>query len=536
MKKLLALLMVTVLTLSIFAGCQSGNSEKGTEATTQEKVTTNEDNTEAAKEAEDEGPLEPLKLTIGFVDDGNAPFNEEWAYIKAIEEKFNVELEFNIIPDEQKTQKPVTMINTGTAPDIIMFVQDYSLDYAESGALINVNDYKDQLPNYFSQLETSFDPNFVKTFSAADGDLLEFLGFTPVTQLMGSYIVRKDIMEAYGYESITTVEQLYELLAAYKADNPESMPFTGDNFNAMLYLASRSWGIDGGFSAQYFGGASQDYDNVGEYFYGYSSDKAKAMVSFFNDMYVNGLMDPEIFTQSTEQTVQKMMMGTSIATISWAAVAQAIDGNGKMMNGEDFSVEMILPLTSEAAPKFQMAANVKTSGWVIPATTSNRDDFDRVLKFVDDYLYSEDGILMQNYGIEGITYEMIDGAPAFLEEALAEQADWNKNYGVNNKNFVLMKQEEPVYAMMNENSVELNRAYNDADMPFVAAGTFVVPEGDKEVYGMLSQSLFNEANKNIQLFILDSRPLDEWDAYVQEMEDLGVQKLLEHLKSFTTIN
>ena len=54
--------------------------------------------------------------------------------------------------------------------------------------------------------------------------------------------------------------------------------------------------------------------------------------------------------------------------------------------------------------------------WGINTDTENKEI---VMKFVD-WLYSEEGGYLMNYGVEGVHWEMVDGKPQFLDSIIEE--------------------------------------------------------------------------------------------------------------------
>ena len=66
---------------------------------------------------------EPVKITLYYSDNATLPFQEDWLTVKTIEERFNVDLTFEVIPIADYATKVSTALNVGgnTVPDVILY-------------------------------------------------------------------------------------------------------------------------------------------------------------------------------------------------------------------------------------------------------------------------------------------------------------------------------------------------------------------------------------------------------------------------------
>lgn len=95
---------------------------------------------------------EPVKITLYYSDNATLPFQEDWLTVKTIEERFNVDLTFEVIPIADYATKVSTALNVGgnTVPDVIL----YQTTKGENGSLaLNGADAHQRLQRLDPQLQ-----------------------------------------------------------------------------------------------------------------------------------------------------------------------------------------------------------------------------------------------------------------------------------------------------------------------------------------------------------------------------------------------
>ena len=99
---------------------------------------------------------EPIKITLYYSDNATLPFQEDWLAVKAIEEEFNVDFTFEVIPIADYSTKVSLALNTGTnTPDVILYQNTAGENgsLALNGALVPISDYSDWTPNFNARVE-----------------------------------------------------------------------------------------------------------------------------------------------------------------------------------------------------------------------------------------------------------------------------------------------------------------------------------------------------------------------------------------------
>ncbi|MFV0504453.1 MAG: extracellular solute-binding protein [Lachnospirales bacterium] len=305
MKKNLKALTAAVLCVALMAGCSSSGEDTAKDAPKEEQnveVTVDDDGREMKGNMYTAGlPVvkEQESFTL-FVDDSGMP--EDKIMYPILEEQTNIKVDLMLYPYETAKEKLNILLNSGDYPDVI---GGWILD---SNAILK-NGMRDQiyvpLDPYFSEEST---PNIMEvldvtnvrqTMTLPDGHIysIPYIIGTPTTNFL-PWINGKWLKEL-NLEMPTTPEEFKEVLIAFRdADlngngQADEIPFSSDPNNLTLQFLAGWWGdaMETDSGQNYF--AMED----GKLAFKASSEGFKSMIEYFADLYSEGLVDPEMFTQ-----------------------------------------------------------------------------------------------------------------------------------------------------------------------------------------------------------------------------------------------
>lgn len=345
-------------------------------------------------------------------DDMNSPVG------KVVKEKTGVTVnpEFDV---NGGTQKIALMVASGEYPDLI-WPKGGAGTLVEAGALIDLTDLiEEHAPNlkkiygdYMSRLKWSKDDESIYILPTSPVDT-QYL--TP-SHGVG---LQNDVVKALGYPKIETLKDFENAIKEYKEKHPtiNGQPTLG------LSLLADDWRIMISTTNPAFWstGASDD----GEYYVDpetheaimhYKRPEEKEYFRWLNHMNDIGLLDPESFVQKYDQYLAKLSSGRVLGIIDdeWqfaeAQRSMKEQGMHERMYG-------LYPATLEKGMKhanFQDAGYL--AGWGI-GITKDAEDPVAAIKFLD-YLASEEGQILQNWGIEGEHYDLVDGKRVIPEEEM----------------------------------------------------------------------------------------------------------------------
>ncbi|MDF2717516.1 MAG: extracellular solute-binding protein, partial [Paenibacillus sp.] len=257
----LAVLMLAGLT----AGCGAGSGS------TQE----------AGKIGEGASPGKPASSTILAMLVGS---QSNWTYAKdkpiwkAIQEKTNVEINGQVPPGDNYTEALNLTIATGNMPDL-MFMGSFvtANKYGQQGALANIMDHIDQMPNFKSWLGKY--PELKERYTSAEGKMFMFPneGFGQGERI--GWLYREDVFKKHNLALPNSYDELYETLKKLKQLYPDSYPFvTRGAFGTISRMAPQ-------FDT--YNDVYYDFDKK-EWRYGPTEENYKKLVQFLNKLYKDG--------------------------------------------------------------------------------------------------------------------------------------------------------------------------------------------------------------------------------------------------------
>ena len=252
----------------------------------------------------------PVKLSIMKSADDSVydPVNNP-ALAKILEVN-NIELELHMVDDI--TQSVNLAMASGELCDIIASPKLTVMEYMSSGYVLPLNDLLDQ---YGQDLKARI-PEAVWEFVTLGGDIYA------IPQENKNYkwptAIRMDWVEKLGYEKKTeyTVSELKQILIDMATKDPDG---NGENDTYGMNAYGGGWkntniAIYGAFN----GIPDQNYLSEDGYIYSYNtSDDFRAALTYLNELWTAGAIDPEFFVASEDQAQQKAANGKIGYFTSW---------------------------------------------------------------------------------------------------------------------------------------------------------------------------------------------------------------------------
>ena len=167
--------------------------------------------------------------------------------------------------------------------------------------------------------------------------------------------------------------------------------------------------------------------------------------------------------------------------------------------------------------------NFEFSGYLV-CNTGKQDRINNAFKFVD-WMYSPEGKEILSWGKEGVTYEVVNGKKQFIMD---DKGTPPRNlYGIGTYGLYQVVDPESNEALYTEENVrEARKAINYLEDRANPLHWLPLNEAETEIQSQLGTTIKTYVDEQLSKFMLDQRPLSEWDAYVQEVKALGVDDLI----------
>lgn len=417
-KKMVALLLVATMVASALSGCGGGSKDASESAG---NVT----------ESADSGSVK--ELTFYNADGKEDPWTDPVA--TALTEATGVKL---------KTSYPVSSVEEDVALMIaeqkysdLIFVKGEASSLIEAGALIDMTDL---IEEYGPNIKKLYGDEFDKLqYSKDDTSIYQLSSYAvggEKYKTSGTAQIQWNILKENNYEYPKTLDEFETMIRKYV----EAHPTTDDGQKTIgltLSAADWHWLITLGNPAGYIADGAPDngqwlVDDSCNATYKFTSDKEKEYFKWLNHMYNEGLLDPEFATQTHEDYIAKIASGRVRALLDtdW----DYADGENVLKNdGQYGKTYAALPLTIDEntlCPSLMYQGLVTGYGVGI---SSDCEDPVAAIKFLD-YLCSDEGQVLVQWGIEGENYEVDESGKRYRTEEEIEYSttdpDYSKKTGV----------------------------------------------------------------------------------------------------------
>ncbi|MFP7288756.1 ABC transporter substrate-binding protein [Shouchella clausii] len=378
-------------------------------------------------DASNESDDSPVTFTLFSADPHSQWDNMESPVSQKVMEETGVTLqpEFDVNGGEQKI---ALMAASGDYPDFIL-PKGSASTLVNAGAFIDLTDL---IEEHGPNLKKAYGDYFNRLKWSEEDESIYILPTAPIDHTYwepgNGFMLQHEVVKELGYPDIRTVKDFEDAIRAYMEENPtiDGQPTLG------LSLLADDWRIMISTTnpAFYATGAPDD----GEFYIDpdtyeatmhYRRAEEKEYFRWLNHMNDSGLLDPESFVQKYDQYLEKISSGRVLGLIDtdWQVddAERALREAGKH---ERMYGMYPVTLTEEYKhPNFQDTGYL--GGWGIGISVDNEDPV-KAIQFLD-YLASEEGQILQNWGLEGEHYEIVDGKRVISPEEMEERNN-NANY------------------------------------------------------------------------------------------------------------
>ncbi|MNH83669.1 Lipoprotein LipO precursor [compost metagenome] len=307
-------------------------------------------------------------------------------------------------------QKISLMAASGEYPDLI-FAKGNLGTLVDAGALIDLTDLIDK---YAPNLKKIYSSNMNRLkYSNEDPKIYSIPTNVGVDNMIfdatGGFEIQHRVLKELGYPKVKTVQDYENVLKQYVAKHPTTdgqptIPLTlnADDWKIMITVTNPA------FQAT---GAPDD----GEYYIDpatyeaklhYKRPEEKEYFRWLNHMYNEGLLDKDTFVQKDDQYKAKISSGRVLGLIDQEWDYQDAENALKTANKNEYTYAHF-PVTMSEDIKDKSMQSAGFDGYGIAITTSCKDPV-RAIKFLD-WLASDEGQVLRNWGIEGKQYKVENG-------------------------------------------------------------------------------------------------------------------------------
>lgn len=523
-RKILAALLAACTTLS-FTGCAGG---KDSVSETSKESSTAAESSAAESQAEEVKELLPytgdeVTFTYFWFDMGdNFETKKDLPMVQAVQEKMgNIKLELELLPISDYYTKMPLLLAGGEIPDIMVIPDvsntlstygknDIFLDWAPllASSMPNMKKYADELSMFDGLLDAEGHMYGVPIYVNSED------------YIMQTWMANATLLKEQNIEIPATQDEFLEACRKIKA-NTDVTPL------------QRRYGL-----TSLMDSIGLMYKNGGDRTLSYNPDEKtwefgptkegselKAYLTFMHTLWEENLIDHEINTMSEDQYNDYIKSGRFAFTNDYITT---------FSNVTDYE-PAVIPTPEGTGCKVAIDS-ARDAKCVWAAVSSKETEHPELLAACIDLMFSDEIATLENYGIEGVTYELKDGEKDFLgniraasnnftgTESLADYGAngnaWMRTFGVTDTNATRLLGESPVIYEGVNNIISLLDAKKQ--QPRYQYSYPTLTEDENSELSDITTPVTTYLDECMAKFIIGDMDLDaDWDTFMTKLQGYG---------------
>ena len=568
--KLVALGLAASLVVGM-VGCGDTKTDADTSTTSSESKSTESISTESAS-ADNTATEEPMHIVIGAMTNSGVADWKDNLLTKEVEERFNVDLEFFMLPSANGDWvTKVSLMGTAqadTMPDMLfgdgVVPSSQQVELGAAGVFTAIEDYvydAEKMP-YFNAIPEEMRQEMLEiAMLQPDGHIYGLADYsnTPSNNNPERMWINQTWLDALELEKPTTTEELKEVLIAFRDNDPNG---NGVQDEIGIYGRRQGWGEDtipclmGSFVAwnngKQNGGLTVDQETGETVVAPFVSEDWKEGIIYMNDLYNEGVLSAAIFTD--DDTTYKGTINLD------PPIVAVVDMAGKGWITEEQirdQYDFLLPVEGPKGLSFFPTRSPSFYAEVVFTCTGEK--LERCLAIEDamyDFSTPESlGFVKQGWGEYGVDWtddpEVCAKANSlYLEVGLIDEIKYVRlNPPANPQNWnwagfgagvpVDYKIFNEVATMYNGEIYDIEAAGDEWQLDYLAALddpkyvpktlpplTWTTEESDS--LGDTRSNIISYVNSFLAECVTGVQDVNKnWDGYIKEIESLGLQNWLD---------
>jgi len=335
-------------------------------------------------------------------------------------------------------------------------------------------------------------------------------------------VIRQDWLNEMGMAVPETYDELEEVLTAMQTNYPAAV-------NPMYFA--------GGFESNpfadpvFYGG----YNIVNGFFqvdgqvkYGPLEENYRAYIERVAGWYEKGFISPDWVSDmmpwldlaiSTEET-----HGVYGAIYTWFDSLKAASPS------PDYDLTALKPLKINKEDTVHIGtSNAMASPSA--AIWAESEHIELICKWWD-YLFSPEGIILGNWGIEGETYEVReDGSYTWIGPFLNPENDPAFDLSTVQWEYLVYNmagysQTDREYCLVDQKAIDFLACWDNCETDYNYPASATMTAEETEAYGSKYNDINTYVAEQVMKFVVGEQDFSEWDGFVQTIRDWGIDELI----------
>lgn len=455
----------------------------------------------------------------GEVDYEKLSFFQEW------QNRTGINLDLTVVSFFECAEKFQLMVASGDYANFMECIENFTggpTAALEQEVIYGLDDLVDEyMPNYAAWLDS--DDNYRRVCTSVDGQLylMGYLEYGSLSMMQGG-IINQDWLDEAGLDVPVTYDDMYETLTAFKSNGHPGALWMTSGVDTISHVYNSGYEVANHMStARGSGFINKDGTVVCTYL----EDNMRDFLTMMNKWYSEGLIYPDFTSiDPSNDTIDSGLVTSGTIGVYSGAFNTAetlmrdsgitLSPMGNLRQTPDQTIHLCVQSIYQ---KCGMAFGTSIDEKLLPIAAQ-----------AVDYLFSKEGIILSNFGVEGegLVYDE-NGMPE-CSDLILNNPDLAMSaigivlyskFGGAGINFVPREYSGHDEAYWNACRVWADNLDNAYEIPY--EDIFTVDEGEK--YDNIMSDINTYISENTLKFVIGDRSLSEWDDFVSTLKEMGIE-------------
>jgi len=462
---------------------------------------------------------------------------DDTLFFQEMEKRTGVKTEFTLVNAEQASEQFNLMVASGDFRDLMHDVDtNYvgGLDTAwEDEVIIPIDELIDDwMPNYKAVIQS--DPKFVQDLTSDEGNIYQFSivrrdpGFPDY-----GLIIRQDWLDKLGMDRPETYDEYHEALTGFKNELGASAPM----------MLSNSGSYQGNFFCSGYGvngslvnGSMPFYQIDGEVKFGPMEEGYRKYLTTMAQWYKEGLIYQDFYTHFESNTMPPDGLVTGDQMGLFGANNTDIAERYTTVMGDNSEMHLVAaydPVEKKGdVIHFASDRSADAGGGYCVSTAC--EDLETVARWAD-YIYSEEGQILSNYGVEGETFDYdAEGKPVLGDLILHNEIMPTMLAITKYTTFNLVGVEDAyrMYAEFTPEQWESGEIWSMGDSAYTIPQKVQMTTDESSVFAAAYSDIATYVGEHTLSVILGQENVDDiWEDFVANIEAMNIATCIEQYQS-----
>ncbi len=469
--------------------------------------------------------------------------------MKALAEETNVDITWTLVPQASWQEKKNLVVASGEYPDAfhapLSLSQDEVAMWGANGVLIRLDDL---LKEYAPIITSRMDPMYDAFTRSLDGNIYALSSWADFgfDSLAGS-IIKTEWLDALGLDMPTTTEEFYQVLKAFKTQDPNGNGKADEIPFSFLYIENppnREVKREHYWLFPAFGVYDNPYhiaiNDNGKLMFTANTKEWRNTIEYLHRLYAEGLIDKEVFSQDRATLTNKVRSQGTVGAYTDYRLRLSI---AAPENESKFA--LLPPMTGPSGKKGWLRAQVGLSEGAF-AITSACEYPEALVRWLDHVNDEKIGVQMA-YGMfkpEGYSdaEALIPSANTpgkyivntDLRPATVDPSEWNMTAPISITCTILTADIYDKYIEEKDSNVAKQETC-DVYRPYLSKYPYNYPfkfsVDEIEELSLMQADLLSYIYSTEAKWIAGGLTNADWDNYLKELERLNVSRYTEMYKT-----